>query len=400
MNRMEKSTETKRVRRHQTAASSSVPASLRMTHVRLNLPGYLRIWGILFLLLLSLSVHPDPTFASSQPKLNRTSATVISGKSFRLKVKGTNQKVTWRSSNAYVAKVSKKGVVSAKHMGYAVIFAKAGDVTLQCRVMVLGRKKEKPYIFCYEADREGKRIETGNTYNLAVMNGQNKTWTWKVHNTDLATLYLNGNRPETTERGGRYCQLVETYMGKPGTVLITATSGSTTLRFNMVINSSAEDILYTNMRAQVMSQIIRPGMSAQEKCLSVAKWLSDYASYAVTNREDYSMLSTKVGQCYHYARTYGFLMDVTGIPCDYVSTESHAWNQVLIDGQWYNIDVTAFDTDSSIYPYDYSYFMVSDAAFWRKEARNTPYHRCVSGRYDFYARYANSPWAAGTWINY
>ena len=361
--------------------------------------GFLRIWGILLFMMLSLAFLQHPAQAA-QPKLNKTSITVVTGRSYKLKIKGTNQKVTWRSSNPYVAKVSGKGVVTGKHMGYTTISVKTGDVTLQCRVTVLGRRKEKPYIFCYEKDKEGKTVETGNAYNLAVMNGQDKNWTWKVHNTELATLYSNGNHLETNQLGGKYCQLVETFMGKPGTVLITAQCGSTTLRYNLVINSSSDDARYTQMRSQVISQVIRPGMSAQAQCLELAKWLSDYASYLVTDKEDYSLLSSKVGQCYHYAKTYDFLLEATGIPCDYISTASHAWNQVLIDGQWYNIDVTGFDTDSSIYPFDYSYFMVSDAAFWRKEARCVPYHRCTSTRYDFGVRYANSPWATGTWVNY
>ena len=59
------------------------------------------------------------------------------------------------------------------------------------------------------------------------------------------------------------------------------------------------------------------------------------------------------------------MLEALGIPCDYVSSKGspgHAWNQVLIDGAWYNIDVTSFDNteDSSTRPYYYAFFLVSD----------------------------------------
>lgn len=365
-----------------------------------------RLFGILFYMVLSLAFMPDPAWAAAQPKLNKTSLTINAGKSYKLKLKNYKKKAAWKSSNSYVASVSKKGVVKAKHMGYTVITVTAGETTLKCRVTVRGKKSEKPYISCSEVDRNGETIETGEDYNFYVVNGQNKKWTWTIYNTDLATLYVEGNHLATHTKPGGICELVETFMGRPGTVLITAKSGSTTLRYNMRIQASAEDIHYTQVRNQVLSQLIRPGMSAQEQCLVVAKWLSDYASYLVTNGPDYSLLNTHLGQCYHYAKTYEFLMAGTGIPCIYVNTKDHAWNQVQIDGDWYNIDVTSFDNEKSDIkrnPYIYNCFLVSDYSFWNTDRRCQPYHVCANRRYDFntlWYRSYQSPWATGTWVNY
>ena len=365
------------------------------------------LWLFALCLMLSLAFVPATARAAGQPRLSKTRLTLVTGKSKKLKVKGYKGKVQWVSTNPYVAKVSGKGKVKAKHMGYTVILVKAGDVVLKCPVTVNGRKKkkEKPFIFCYEVDREGRSIETGNAYNLAVMNGYYDTWNWKVSNTDYATLYDNGNHGASAVRTGKYCQLVETFMGKSGTVLVTATNGSVTLQYQMVIHPSAVDAAYVNLRNQVLSSMIRPGMRAQEKCLVIAKWLSNYASYKITNAEDYSLLKTGVGQCYHYARTYDFLMDGTGIPCDYISSKGnpgHAWNQVQIDGAWYNVDVTSFDNteNNRKYPFFYQYFMVSDYQYAMKQPRYNPYHVCTSRRFDFNHFFTASPWETGEWVKY
>ena len=92
--------------------------------------------------MLSLAFVPATARAAGQPRLNKTKLTLVTGKSKKLKVKGYKGKVQWVSTNPYVAKVSGKGKVKAKHMGYTVILVKAGDVVLKCPVTVNGRKKK------------------------------------------------------------------------------------------------------------------------------------------------------------------------------------------------------------------------------------------------------------------
>lgn len=331
------------------------------------------------------ALRPVPSYAakqSKQPKLSKTKVTLCVGGRTKLRVKNCKEKVTWRSSNSYVAKVSRKGVVTSRHGGYAVIFAKADGKELKCRVTVRSSKKEKPFIFCKEADIDGSTVTCGKTYELYIMGGYGKKWKWKISDPELAKLEKGGNYVSSLKRSGKKSVKVKTYMGKSGTVRITARSGSKILRFRLVIHASSKDIAYISLRQKVLASVIRPEMTAENKCLALAKWLSDYASYKVTNAEDYSLLTTRKGQCYHYARTYEFLLEGTGIECECVCTKRHAWNQVKIDGSWYNIDVSSFDTGISAYPYDYKYFLVSDEAFWRKEVRYKPCHSCVSTKYD------------------
>ena len=68
--------------------------------------------------------------------VNKESILLFVGESEQLKAKGTNQKVTWKSSDAGIVKVSKKGALTANAAGTANVTAKVGNVTAACRVTV------------------------------------------------------------------------------------------------------------------------------------------------------------------------------------------------------------------------------------------------------------------------
>ena len=69
-------------------------------------------------------------------KLNKTSVSLVEGKSVTLKVKGTDKKAKWSTSDKKVAIVNQKGKVTAKKEGAAVISAKVEKKTLKCKVNV------------------------------------------------------------------------------------------------------------------------------------------------------------------------------------------------------------------------------------------------------------------------
>ena len=77
--------------------------------------------------------------------------------------------------------------------------------------------------------------------------------------------------------------------------------------------------------------------------------------------------------CDGYSQIYLFLLDRAGIPALYVggrisggSDNGHAWNQVCIDGIYYNVDVT-FDSNGRGRQGDWDYFMLSDDDFRAKK---------------------------------
>lgn len=95
-----------------------------------------KAWLLTVLLLLLLSV-PGGACASAKVSLSQTSATLLKGKSLKLKLSGTKKKVKWSSSKRSVATVSAKGKVTAKKKGSATITAKVGKKKYRCKVKVL-----------------------------------------------------------------------------------------------------------------------------------------------------------------------------------------------------------------------------------------------------------------------
>ncbi len=91
----------------------------------------------LFVAMLTLTITPSVnTQAKAKIKLNKTSITLQKGKSYTLKLKGTKKKVKWTSSKKTIATVTKKGKVTAKKPGTAVITAKIGKKKYKCKVKV------------------------------------------------------------------------------------------------------------------------------------------------------------------------------------------------------------------------------------------------------------------------
>jgi len=96
---------------------------------------------VLFVLMLIIITIATPVQAKTKITLNAKKKTLVVGKTYTLKVKGTKKKVKWSSSKKSVATVSKKGKVKAKKAGTAIIKAKVAGKTLKCKIIV---KKKTP----------------------------------------------------------------------------------------------------------------------------------------------------------------------------------------------------------------------------------------------------------------
>ena len=68
------------------------------------------------------------------PKLNKTSITLKVGQTYQLKLSGTNQKITWKSSNSKIVTVNKAGKLFAKSAGNATITAQVNGIRFVCKV--------------------------------------------------------------------------------------------------------------------------------------------------------------------------------------------------------------------------------------------------------------------------
>lgn len=115
-----------------------------------------RFTSILLCLVLVITMFSSPSQSMAKKtkiKLNKKKATLVVGKSLRLKVKGTKKKVKWKSNRKKVATVSSKGVVKAKKKGKANITAKVAKKKLVCKITV--KNKKTPSTNTNEEDKQG-----------------------------------------------------------------------------------------------------------------------------------------------------------------------------------------------------------------------------------------------------
>lgn len=81
-----------------------------------------------------------PAQAASKVKLSKKTVKLEVGKTKKIKVKGTTDKVTWATSDKKVATVNSKGKITAKGEGSCKITATVGSKTLTCKVTVTAKK--------------------------------------------------------------------------------------------------------------------------------------------------------------------------------------------------------------------------------------------------------------------
>ena len=93
-------------------------------------------------LIFGLLLAGGTTVTAKTPKLNTKSITLTVGKSKQLKVKNTKKKIKWSTSSKKIAKVSKKGKVTAVKKGSCKITAKVAGKKLVCKVTVKAKPKK------------------------------------------------------------------------------------------------------------------------------------------------------------------------------------------------------------------------------------------------------------------
>lgn len=128
-------------------------------------------------------------------KLNKTLITGRKGTKVTLKAKVTptkadNRIVKWQSSNKKVATVNKKGVVTVKGKGCAVIKCTSGDGSgVYSKCVVNNSSKAKSV----KLNKKSAKVSAGKTLKLrATVKGNCKEVLWKSSNTKVATVTDNG----------------------------------------------------------------------------------------------------------------------------------------------------------------------------------------------------------------
>lgn len=146
---------------------------------------------IIFLMLMCMTlVSPTHASAASKVKLNKTSITLMKGKSRRLNVKGAKKKVKWSSSKRSVATVSAAGLVTAKKKGNAVITAKVGKKKYTCKVTV------KQPVTKIKLKKGNIYLTAKQTYSMKATvspkTANNRTLSWSSSNKKVAKVNSSG----------------------------------------------------------------------------------------------------------------------------------------------------------------------------------------------------------------
>ena len=88
------------------------------------------------------------------------------------------------------------------------------------------------------------------------------------------------------------------------------------------------------------------GMTDREKVVEMAHYVADHITYAIKYPypdQVFGQEGQVEGCCMAYAYSFKTLCDLADIPCIFVSSPTHQWNQVYVDGHWWVVDVTGDD---------------------------------------------------------
>lgn len=126
--------------------------------------------------------------------------------------------------------------------------------------------------------------------------------------------------------------------------------------------------------------------NAKETTYQKIKYVYDYIidtydyDFELNNHNVNELLTTGKGVCTAYAMLFDEIMNRLNIPSKITHNTAHAWNLVLLDGNWYNIDCSTPDM-TEINDFKYSTFLKSDKYFnLNGICVDTAY--CTSTKYD------------------
>lgn len=183
------------------------------------------------------------------------------------------------------------------------------------------------------------------------------------------------------------------------TLYIQASGGNDT-GWNTLQVTVADDDRHPTLEekiSQLASQCLRAGCRTDfDKALWMHDWLVNNASYDRTNCY-YSadgVLVRGVGVCDSYRKAYQMLLEAVGVECTYATGGNHAWNQVKLDGKWYNVDVTWDDPISGSNPArtgkeNHVYFALPDELLEYDHTFATRPHACTAYDENYYLQTGN-----------
>lgn len=136
----------------------------------------------------------------------------------------------------------------------------------------------------------------------------------------------------------------------------------------------------------ILAKIIKPTMTVEQKVRAIHDYVVKHITYDLKYKDVQSVGSILVsidqgrGVCGDYSQLFKELCERVSIPCVYEAgdpfTLNHAWNAVLINGEWKYVDTTWDDKDDG--KVRYTYFLVDRFTFMKD---HTPFMGVPDVRY-------------------
>ena len=146
---------------------------------------------------------------------------------------------------------------------------------------------------------------------------------------------------------------------------------------------------------------VDPDWSDLEKALFLHDYLATHAQYDETLqiRDAYTILVEGTGVCQAYTLAYRLLLNRVNITSGTVTSTSlnHIWNILLIDGNWYHVDVTWDDpTEDRIGQSQHVYFCLSED---KLKATNNGAHTAPDFKYSLNVKTDDKTFDNYYWAN-
>ena len=309
--------------------------------------------------------------------------TLTKGKSKTVSVK-TKSKVKWTSSNAKVASVksiSKSKVkVTAKKEGSTKVSGKAGSAKWSFTVKVkkanpkptgkstkkkTNTAKKKTNASHGKANVRISGIENNETIEFNTPGETNQDIFITAESDNPKSIKFSTSNPSVTnikpiyEEDCAYCTL-QPYQA--GEAIITVSYPGDSKSYKVNVNESKVYSIAKNFTTKVNSS----GLDDAHKAFVTAKWLEKRVSYGIGDNISHGSLESAIidgkGVCSDYAKTYEWLLNFENIKSRRINTGSigdHEWNQICVNGKWYNVDVSNND-EEPFNPEGAECFMKSD----------------------------------------
>lgn len=116
---------------------------------------------------------------------------------------------------------------------------------------------------------------------------------------------------------------------------------------------------FAKKRVKKIAKAYRGLGSDYEKIKAVHDYICSYNAYQRISGGAYMTICNGNAACNGYGLAFYEVMTELGIPVTYECGNNHMWNRVMVDGKWYNIDLTWDDPGRGEVRYDY--FLKCDA---------------------------------------